>query len=263
MPPWLSPASSSWLPDSFLFLTEPRYWAVAGAAALAGLVRGFSGFGGAMVFMPIASLLYEPKLAAILLFIADDIAALAMLPAAVRRCIWREVLLLGIAAVIAVPFGVALLVVADADVMRWVICLVILLAVVLMALGWRYTGRLGLPATLGTGMLAGLSGGAAALPGPPVVLLWLGGQGNAATVRANLIVFFGFTATASGIAYWWSGLFTQTSLLMSLPLIPAYLLPLSLGSRLFARSSEQQFRRVALALCAFAALSGLPLWRLL
>ena len=196
------------MPDSFLFLNDPRYWAVAGAAALAGLVRGFSGFGGAMVFMPVASLVYEPELAAVLLFIADDLAALAMLPDALRRCVWREVLPLGIAAVIAVPFGVALLVVADADVMRWVICSVILLAVGLMALGWRYTARLGLPATLGTGLLAGLSGGAAALPGPPVVLLWLGGQGNAATVRANLIVFFGFTATAAGVSYWWGGLFT-------------------------------------------------------
>lgn len=262
MSPFWSP--EAWLSDTlFAFLNDPRYWAVAGAAALAGLVRGFSGFGGAMLFMPIASLVYEPKLAAILLFIADDIAALAMLPDAMRRCVWREVLPLGAAAVLAVPFGVALLVVADADVMRWVICCVILLAVGLMAVGWRYTGRLGLPATLGTGALAGLSGGAAALPGPPVVLLWLGGQGNAATVRANLIVFFGFTATATGIAYWWGGLFTQQSLLMSLPLIPAYLLPLSLGSRLFARASEQQFRRAALALCAFAALSGLPLWRLI
>lgn len=252
------------LPDvAFGFLNDPRYWTVAGAAALAGLVRGFSGFGGAMVFMPIASLVYEPKLAAILLFIADDVAALAMLPAALRRCVWREVLPLGASAVIAVPFGVALLVVADADVMRWAICGVILLAVGLMALGWRYTGRLGLPATLGTGALAGLSGGAAALPGPPVVLLWLGGQGMAATVRANLIVFFGFTAVAAGVAYWWGGLFTRESLLMSLPLIPAYLLPLGLGSRLFARSSERQFRHAALALCAFAAMSGLPLWRLL
>jgi uncharacterized membrane protein YfcA len=245
------------------FLSEPRYWAVVGAAALAGLVRGFSGFGGAMLFMPVASLLYEPRLAAILLFVADDIAALAMLPDALRRCVWREVLPLGLSAVIAVPFGVALLVVADAELMRWLICSLILLAVALMAAGWRHAGRLGLPATLGTGALAGLSGGAAALPGPPVVLLWLGGQGGAATVRANLVVFFGFTALAAGLAYWWNGLFTQQSLLMSLPLIPAYLVPLRLGSRLFARASEQQFRRAALALCAFAALSGLPLWKLL
>jgi uncharacterized membrane protein YfcA len=250
--------------EAFLALiAEPRYWVVIGAAALAGLVRGFSGFGGAMMFMPVASLLYEPKLAAVWLLIADDAAALPMLPDALRRCVWREVLPLGLAAVTAIPFGVVLLVIADPDVMRWAICSLILVAVLLMAAGWRYQRRLSLPATLGTGALAGLSGGAAALPGPPVVLLWLGGQAAAATVRANLVVFFGLTAIATALSYWWNGLFTAENLLTALPLIPAYLLPLRWGSRLFARSNEQQFRRVALALCAFAALSGLPLWRML
>ncbi len=264
VPPWRWSASSSWLVDTLLgFLNEPRYWAVVGAAALAGLVRGFSGFGGAMMFMPIAGLMYEPKLAAVWLLIADDAAALPMLRDAVRRCVWREVLPLALAAVAAIPLGVALLVVADANLMRWMVCGVILLAVALMARGWRYQGRLGLPATLGTGALAGLSGGAVALPGPPVVLLWLGGQSAAATVRANLVVFFGFTALATAIAYWWNGLFTAESLLSSLPLIPAYLLPLRFGMRLFARADEAQFRRVALALCAFAALSGLPVWKML
>ncbi|MFC3675772.1 sulfite exporter TauE/SafE family protein [Ferrovibrio xuzhouensis] len=242
---------------------DPRYWVVVGAAALAGLVRGFSGFGSGMVFMPIASLLYEPRLAAVWLFVADDIAALTMLPAALRQCVWREVLPLAAGAVLAVPVGVALLVLVDADLMRWAICLVILVAVAVMASGWRYLGRLGLPATLGTGALAGLTAGAAALPGPPVVLLWLGGQGGAVTVRANLIAFFGFTAVASGISYWGGGLLTAEGLVGSLPLVPAYLLFLRFGSRLFARASDRQFRLVALGLCAFAALVGLPLWKML
>lgn len=215
-----------------------------------------------MMFMPIAGLMYEPKLAAVWLLIADDAAALPMLPDAIRRCVWREVLPLAVAAVIAVPFGVALLVVADPDVMRWAVCSVILIAVLMMARGWRYKGRLSLPATIGAGGLAGLSGGAVAMPGPPVVLLWLGGQSDAATVRANLVVFFGFTAIATAVSYWWSGLFTAESLLSALPLIPAYLLPLRFGMKLFARADEAQFRRVALALCAFAALSGLPLWKM-
>lgn len=242
-------------------LTEPRYWIVIGAAALAGLVRGFSGFGGAMVFMPLASLAYEPKLAAVWLFVADDVAALTMLPDAMRRCVWREVLPLAFAAMLAIPFGVALLVIVDADAMRWAICLLILLVVGVMMAGWRYRGRLGLPATLGTGLLSGLMGGATTMPGPPVVLLWLGGQGDAATVRANLVAVFGLMAVVSAIAYWWNGLFTAESLLGSLPLVPAYLLLLRFGSRLFAQSNDRQFRRIALALCAFAALAGLPLWR--
>jgi uncharacterized membrane protein YfcA len=244
-------------------IAEPRYWVVIGAAALAGLVRGFSGFGGAMIFMPIAGLLYEPKLAAVWLLIVDDVAALPMLPDALRRCVWREVLPLALAAVAAIPFGVYVLVIADPDIMRWAVCGVILLAVVLMAAGWRYQRRLSLPATLGTGALAGFSGGAVALLGPPVVLLWLGGQAAAATVRANLVVFFGLTALAMIVVYWFNGLLTMEALFAALPLVLAYLLPLRWGSRLFARSNEQQFRRAALALCAFAALSGLPLWKML
>lgn len=213
-----------------------------------------------MVFMPVASLLYEPKLAAVWLLVIDDLAALAMLPGALRRCAWRDVLPLGLAASIAIPFGVLLLVIANADIIRWAICLLILLAVALMALGWRYRRRLAWPATIGTGALAGLVGGATAIPGPPIVLLWLGGQSDAATVRANLVAVFGVMAIASAVAYWSNGLFTLENLTGSLPLVPAYLLPLWVGSHLFARSSERQFRIAALALCAFAAIAGLPLW---
>src|SRR3546814_10777361 len=71
-----------------------------------------------MMFMPVASLLFEPKLAAVWLFVADDVAALTMLPAALRRCVWREVLPLAAGAVLAVPAGVALLVLVDAELMR-------------------------------------------------------------------------------------------------------------------------------------------------
>lgn len=262
MPPALSPASSSWLADTLAgLLSDPRYWIALGAAALAGLVRGFSGFGGAMVFMPLASLVFEPKLAAVWLLAADTIASVSMLPDAVRRCVWREVLPLAAGAIVAIPFGVHLLVIADADTIRWVICILILLVVMLMARGWRYRRRLGPAATLGTGALAGLSGGTTGLSGPPVVLLWLGGQGNAATVRANLVSFFFITAMAMVAAYWWNGLFTAESLSGAVLLTAAYWLPLWIGSHLFARSSERQFRIAALALCAFAALAGLPLWR--
>jgi uncharacterized membrane protein YfcA len=244
-------------------LNDPRYWIVLGAAALAGLVRGFSGFGGAMVFVPVASLLYEPRLAVVWLFVADDIAGLILLPAAVRQCAWREVLPLAAGAVVAVPAGAALLVLVDAGAMRWAISGMILLAVAVMASGWRYHGRLGLPATLGTGALAGLFGGAASMPGPPVVLLWLGGQSGAGTVRANLVTFFGFTALASGLSYWAGGLLTAESLLGSLPVVPVYLLLLRVGTRLFVRASDRHFRLFALALCALSALIGLPLWKML
>ena len=44
-----------------------------------------------------------------------------------------------------------------------------------------------------------------------MVLLWLGGQSGAGTVRANLVTFFGFTALASGLSYWAGGLLVGAS----------------------------------------------------
>src|SRR5882672_12486218 len=71
--------------DSWLDLIDERFAWVAAAAALAGLVRGFSGFGSAMIFVPVASAIYEPRIAVVLLFIFDgpghDAHAGAGLPA--------------------------------------------------------------------------------------------------------------------------------------------------------------------------------------
>lgn len=76
----------------WLNLMDERFAWVAAAAALAGLVRGFSGFGAAMIFVPVAGAIYEPKIAVVLLFIFDGLATAPMLVPAFRRCIWREVL---------------------------------------------------------------------------------------------------------------------------------------------------------------------------
>src|SRR5438445_167816 len=46
------------LPTSEIFaaaLAEPRIYAAMAVAALAGVTRGFSGFGGAMIYMPLIS----------------------------------------------------------------------------------------------------------------------------------------------------------------------------------------------------------------
>ena len=51
------------LPDDATFaaaLSEQRLVMAMAVAALAGLVRGFSGFGGAMIYMPLVAALYDP-----------------------------------------------------------------------------------------------------------------------------------------------------------------------------------------------------------
>ena len=43
---------------------DNRFVAAVLIAALAGLVRGFSGFGSALIYMPLIAAVYEPRIAA-------------------------------------------------------------------------------------------------------------------------------------------------------------------------------------------------------
>jgi uncharacterized membrane protein YfcA len=233
---------------------------VIAAAALAGLVRGFSGFGPAMVFTPIASAVFGPVVAVPVLFVMDAVISIPVLVRAVRACHWPEVLPISIAAAATVPLGIRALVALDPDILRWILSVAILLAVAAIGSGWRYRRRPGLPATLAAGALSGLGGGFAGLYGPPIILFWLGGQSEAATVRANLFAYFGLVTVVAGVSFWISGLFAGEVLRLSILLMPAYGLALWAGTHLFRRARESLYRRLALTLCTLAALAGLPLW---
>ena len=245
----------------WLDLIDERFAWVVAVAALAGLVRGFSGFGSAMIFVPVASAIYEPKIAVVLLFIIDGLVTTPMLVPAFRRCVWREVLPLTVGATVAVPIGVRILLVAEPLLLRWLISAMVLAGVVLMASGWRYRRAPSLAASAAVGGLSGLAGGIASLYGPPVILFWLGGQGDAITVRANVFAFLGLAAVVGGITYGLNSMFTLPLIQTALLLTPVYGLATWIGSRLFAVASERQFRILAFALCGGVAVAALPLWQ--
>ena len=54
--------------------------AICAIAFVSGTARGFSGFGSALIFMPLASSLAAPRLVAALLLIIDFVAAAPLLP---------------------------------------------------------------------------------------------------------------------------------------------------------------------------------------
>ncbi|MQA10920.1 MAG: TSUP family transporter [Pseudonocardiaceae bacterium] len=229
------------------------------ATVVTGLVRGFSGFGSAMVFVPVASALSSPETAVVLLLMTDGLLSMPMLVPASRICVWREVLPLGLGAAATVPLGVWLLVVVDPVVMRWIISLLILVLIALLARGWRWTTQPGLPYTVAVGGGAGLTGGMTGLGGPPVILFWMAGHGDAARLRANIIVFFGMTGVFNAVSYFSAGMLTAERVASGIALIPSYGVALLLGVWLFRFATERFFRRLAFGLCTFAALSSMPL----
>ena len=73
--------------------------------AFAGLVRGTTGFGGAMFITPIMSALIGPVPAVVTALILETAAALVMFPDAIPKARWRTLSFLVIPAIVTVPIG--------------------------------------------------------------------------------------------------------------------------------------------------------------
>jgi uncharacterized membrane protein YfcA len=244
----------------FAFVADALFWAAALAAFVAAVVRGFSGFGAGLIFMPVAAACLGPQTAAGTLYIIDTILILPLVARAMKIVDWREILPLGIGAMVAVPLGVFALVNSDPIAIRWGLSMTILVSVGLLAAGWRYRGPTRVWLSTIVGALAGFMSGAAQIPGPPVLIYWLGREVVSVTMRANAIVFFMFTTIVSGIAFLIGGIFTADVLTRSLVLFPIYAAGMLIGSRLFGGTSEATYRWVAYASIIFVAVIAMPLF---
>lgn len=226
--------------------------------ALSGFVRGFSGFGGALIAVPIGSAILGPQVTVAVLALADFVLTLPMLPPAFRRADWKTVLPAALAAIVTVPAGAYILAHADPTSLRWALSIIVALMLMLLMSGWRYRGtpRAAISAVIGA--IAGVFGGAAGIAGPPVITYWMSGPADKSVLRANLIAFFTFTAVAGLASYLTAGLFTSNVMVLAVLSAPVYGVAVWLGVRMQHIASEKQFRAVAYTLIALAALIGLP-----
>jgi len=233
---------------------------IAVAAALAGLARGLSGFGASLIFVPLASAVIGPKLAAPLLLVVDLVMSAGMLPNAWRLADKREVGTMLIGTVVGVPAGAFVLLHADPIAIRWGLAAIIFPMLGVLMSGWRYHGTPAPPLTVGVGAAAGVMTGVASVGGPPVVLYWLGGKGKAAAVRANIVLYFAASAMLACIVYAATGILTTSSLGLALLIAPVYGLAVYAGSHMFGLASERVFRGICYALIAGAGLVSLPVF---
>jgi uncharacterized membrane protein YfcA len=239
---------------------DHRLVAAIAIAVISGLVRGFSGFGSALIYMPLISAVYEPRIAAATLLIIDTLCALPFALHAMPQCNWREVAPVSLAACVALPLGSLALVLVDPLWLRWLIVVLVLAALAALMSGWRYHGRPTLPAALGVGALAGFGAGAVQIGAPPLLVFWLGGANKAATVRANIMVYFIVQDAIAFLAYYWNGLFTGETLALALLLGLPFGATLAAGAYWFHGSSEALYRRAAYAIIALAVLVSLPIF---
>lgn len=226
-------------------------------AGIAGMVRGFAGFGAAMLMTPVFSALYGPAVGVALCLLLEIAVALPLVPRVWRIVDWRRIGLLLVAAAVGVPFGNITLTMVEPEPMRWAISGIVLMAVVLLASGWRFAGRPNAATTLTAGATSGFLNGLSGMAGPPIAFYYLAGNDTAAQVRANLTTYFVFVDLLAIAAFASRDLVGWSTGVHGLVLAPAVMLGGVIGERLFPLASETFYRRLALVLLVGVAIGSL------
>src|SRR6056297_4224145 len=226
----------------------------------AGIVRGFTGFGTALIFVPVAGIFLPPATVVGVMMLTGLVSSAALLPRAWGQANRREVGLLALAALITVPLGLWLLTRLDTSMIRWIVALVATITLVSLVSGWRFSGRMSRPGLVAIGGAAGVIGGLTGLTGPAVILFYLAGQAVAQRVRANTILFLAALDVVIVANLLFRGAVTAGLVTLALVLAVPYLITSLIGQALFDPRHERLYRWAAYAVIGLAVLSGLPLW---
>ena len=124
-------------------------------AVLAGVSRGFTGFGSSLIMTPVYAVMFGPTVAVATALSLEVMVSADSVSRVARIIPWRIMIPIWVAAWIAVPFGTWILLIADADVMRRAISLIVAFMAILLMVGWRYQGSHQLVSKIAVGTLSG------------------------------------------------------------------------------------------------------------
>lgn len=233
-------------------------WLAAGVTLLAGLVRGFAGFGSAMLMAPIFAMLFGSTDMVVTVTAIEIAVSLQLWPGIRRVADWRWIVLpLSLAAVLAMPLGLWLLAGLDKQLVVKVVSAIVVIFVVSSFAGWAYRGRRHLAATLAVGAVSGAMMAGTGIGGPPVLMYLLAGPEPPEVHRANIIGFFLLSSLALIAVCLASGVVGLDALLRGVVLFPMMLLGAWIGGRLFRFADPKFYRNTALLLLLGVGLFGL------
>jgi uncharacterized membrane protein YfcA len=233
-------------------------WTAIGVTLVAGLMRGFAGFGSAMLMAPIFAILFGSAEMVVTVVAIELVVSVQLFPQVRQHADWKTLMPMSLAACIAMPVGVWLLANIDKSTIVTAVSAIIVGFVVLMWSGWKYTGRRSAAASAAVGAVSGAMMATTSVGGPPVLLYLLSGNDTPQVNRANIVTYYFLTqflliviVLATGVAGW-------NALLRAVVLFPVMVAGAWVGGRLFhGLASERVYRNVALAILFATGVFGL------
>ena len=231
-------------------------WMLVGVAAIAAFgafAQMITGFGFALVGIPLLALLTDPLTAVVGLTMLS--AALTVGAAAHQRHLvdWGETRAVTLAALIGLPTGLVVVKVVETRVLSVLIGIVVLVFTLVLASGMSARGR-GVTAT--AGIVSGALLTSTGMNGPPIVLAFHAKRMSPASFRATLQAVFAVQDVLALAGFALIGLVGATVWTVTAVGAPAMILGWWIGTRVAGRINARRFRHIVLAmLVATAAVS--------
>jgi len=215
---------------------------------LAGFTQGYTGFGSALIAIPLLTLFLDLKVAVPVSVLAG-LAITSILALALRRNLERRKLMpLILGALPGVVLGVFVLHKLPGDLLR-ILLGGLLIAYSMFGLLFRLPRRrLHVTWAYFAGFGSGLLGSTLSTIGPPAIVYTSLTPWSRDQIKATLSGFFLAGTAAVACAHAFTGLITWPVLALSSAACPALLLGVSLGLWVSKRSVDQDYRRVVLVL---------------
>ncbi len=233
---------------------------VFGVVAIAAAAQAVSGFGFALIGTPLVAVLVGPKEAVVGLTMIG-LVLVAQLSLRGRGHVDRPTVgVVTAAAIVGMPLGLVVLLLADDRVLTVVIAIAVIAFSLLLWRGARVPPGRGTDAT--AGFTAGILSTSTGTSGPPIVIALSSKGMQPAVFRATISAIFLVQGAAALVAFALGGQITRDAVLVALAGLPGVIVGSLVGERGFRRLDAPTFSRLVLGMLFLSGLVALfgALW---
>jgi uncharacterized membrane protein YfcA len=225
---------------------------VAGASA----TQAISGFGFALIAVPLLSLFIDPQMSVVLATVVGAFSSTFQAITDRRYAQKKLVQRLAVTAYIGMPFGLIVFLVVSESVLRFIVGVVVLIAAVALMRGF-YISHTNKKIDWIMGWTSGVLATSTSTNGPPLVFLLQAKKLSPESFRASINVVFSLTSFGAILLFAVSGNITTEDFGGIAVSVPMLLLGLAIGFKVRSRINAEQFRVLVFVLLVVSALSAL------
>lgn len=215
---------------------------------ISAMVQGATSFGFSLIALPLLGLLFPlkvvvPTLVALSLFLNIIIFMQLKIKPQIK-----DLLILGVFAILTIPLGVKLLLVMDESLLKLIVSILLIIVSILMLKGVKIEMKNKKLSYAIAGVFSGILNGAVSLSGPPIVILLANEGKDKNSFRSSLTFLFILLNIYTLALYTFSGLLLDPALYKMSLLIPFMIIGSIFGIYLGNKINDETFKKLVLNL---------------